>query len=72
MAQQWRSWDILRQEVEKLGHYNEAFLPHPRYVHGELRIDRLNFLAAVIRLRPWEHFFHAKSRHLEYWSSFSK
>jgi hypothetical protein len=22
MAQQWRSWDILRQEIEKLGHYN--------------------------------------------------
>ena len=65
IAEQWASWDEIRNRINDLGHKRPDFSRHPRYEYGELRISRLNLL--TICRKPWSHFFHANSRHLEYW-----
>ena len=72
ISDQWDSWNELREMIEQLGRDDPNFVPHPRYKYGELRISRLNLVTALARASPWEYFFHAKSRHLEYWSSYTK
>jgi hypothetical protein len=70
MAEQWASWDEIRNRINDLGHKRLDFSRHPRYEYGELRISQLNLLA--ICRQPWSYFFRAKPRHLEYWSSYSE
>ncbi|KAM6484171.1 hypothetical protein HDV62DRAFT_314707 [Trichoderma sp. SZMC 28011] len=52
----WRTWKIIARSI--LRNHDPAQM-HPRFIHGELRLSRINTINRVFNLSPFEAYFNS-------------